>query len=131
MIPRQSVLHAARLLVVASASLLAACSLNRPTDEPEPGYQPVAVVFANESLEQCDVFAVVSGGGEARRLGTVMAGRTETLRVGSDLATRGSVSLVARLTNGRTLSTGVVPLHPGDTVHVQLPLSPNTLIFLP
>ena len=129
MIPRQSARRGARLLVVASASLLAACSLNRPTDE--PGYQPVAVVFANESLQQCDVFAVVSGGGEARRLGTVMAGRTETLRVGSDLAIRGSVSLVARLSNGRTLSTGVVPLHPGDTVHVQLPLSPNTLIFLP
>ena len=129
MIPRPSVRRGARLLVVASASLLAACSRNQPAEE--SGYQPVAIVFANESLEQADVFAVVSGGGEARRLGTVMAGRTETLRVGSDLATRGSVSLVARLTNGRTLSTGVVPLHPGDTVHVQLPLSPNTLIFLP
>ena len=129
MIPRQSVLCGARLLVVASASLLAACSLNRPTEE--SGYQPVAVVFANESLQQADVFAVVSGGGEARRLGTVMAGRTETLRVGADLAIRGSVSLVARLQNGRTLSTGVVPLHPGDTVHVQVPMNPNTLVFLP
>ena len=129
MIPRHSVPRRARLLVVASASLLAACSLNRPMEE--SGFQPVAVVFANESLQQADVFAVVSGGGEARRLGTVMAGRTETLRVGADLAIRGSVSLVARLQNGRTLSTGVVPLHPGDTVHVQVPMNPNTLVFLP
>ncbi len=129
MIPRHSALRRARLLVVASVSLVAACARNQPLEE--TSYAPAAVVFSNESLSQADLFAVISGGGEARRLGTVMAGRTETLRLGSDLAIRGNVSLVARILNGGTRSTGVVPIHPGDTVHVQLPLNQSMLVFLP
>lgn len=119
----------ARLLALGAAALLGACSRNQPVDE--PGNEPAAVVFSNESLTQADLFAVVSGGGEARRLGTAMAGRTETFRLGSDLAIRGNVSLVARIQNGGTRSTGVVPIHPGDTVHVQLPLNRSMLVFLP
>lgn len=127
--PRNFNLPGARLLVVATLSVLAACSRNIPVED--IGNAPAAVVFANESLDQADLFAVIGGGGEARRLGTVMAGRTETLRLGADLAIRGNVSLVARMLNGGTRSTGVVPIHPGDTVHVQLPLNKSMLVFLP
>src|SRR2546423_1395977 len=37
------------------------------------------VVFVNESLDQADVYAVTSGGGDPVRIGTVMGNRTETL----------------------------------------------------
>lgn len=129
MMARHSALRGTRLLVLAAATLLAACSRNQAGVE--PGNEPAQIVFANESLVQADLFAVISGGGEARRLGTVMAGRTETLHLGADLALRGSVSLVARLLSGGTLSTGVVPIHPGDTLHIQLPINRSMLIYLP
>ncbi|MDQ2668649.1 MAG: hypothetical protein M3Z05_22025 [Gemmatimonadota bacterium] len=129
MLTRHSAAHSARTLVFATAALLGACTRNQVAAE--PGNEPAAVVFSNESLTQADLFAVVSGGGEARRLGTVMAGRTETLRLSADLALRGNISLVARLLNGGTLSTGIVPVRPGDTVHVQLPLNHSMLVFLP
>ncbi|CAN5175266.1 hypothetical protein BH09GEM1_BH09GEM1_40570 [soil metagenome] len=129
MISRHSALRGARLLALTTATLLAACSRNQLSEE--TGNEAAAVVFSNESLAQADLFAVISGGGEARRLGTVMAGRTETLRLGADLAIRGNISLVARIQNGGTRSTGVVPIHPGDTVHVQLPLNQSMLVFLP
>lgn len=129
MLARHSAAHGARTLIFATAALLGACSRNQMAAE--PGNEPAAVVFSNESLTQADLFAVMSGGAEARRLGTVMAGRTETLRLSADLALRGNISLVARLLNGGTLSTGIVPVHPGDTVHVQLPLNRSMLVFLP
>jgi hypothetical protein len=129
MLGRHGSAQGARMLLFTAAALLSACSRNQVADE--PGNEPAAVVFSNESLAQADLFAVVSGGGEVRKLGTVMAGRTETLRLSADLALRGNVSLVARLFNGGSLSTGVVPVHPGDTVHVQLPLNRSMLVFLP
>ena len=129
MLTRHGAARSARLLLLTTAGLLGACSRNQMAAE--PGNEPAAVVFSNESLTQADLFAVVSGGGDARKLGTVMAGRTETLRLSADLALRGNLSLVARLLNGGTLSTGVVPVHPGDTVHVQLPLNRSMLVFLP
>src|SRR4051812_28235012 len=120
---------AARLLAVASAAILGACSRNQP--ETDPGNVPAAVVFSNESLTQSDLFAVVSGSSESRKLGTVFAGRTETLRVPYELTHRGGLALVARMLNGGTLSSGVVSIRPGDTVHVQLPLNHNMLVLLP
>jgi hypothetical protein len=129
MLTHRGAARCARMLLLTTAALLGACSRNQVAAE--PGNEPAAVVFSNESLTQADLFAVVSGGGDIRKLGTVMAGRTETLRLGADLALRGNVSLVARLLNGGTLSTGVVPVHPGDTVHVQLPLNRSMLVFLP
>ena len=119
----------ARCAALAGAILATACSRNQPPEE--LGSEPAEVVFSNESLVQADVYAVLSNGGEARRLGTVMAGRTETLRLGSDLATRGNISVVARLQSGGSVSTGVVPIHPGDTVHIQLPMNARILVFLP
>lgn len=118
-----------RLVVLASAALLGACSRNQV--ETEPGNVPAAVIFSNESLSQSDLFAVMSGSSESRKLGTVFAGRTETLRLPYDMAQRGNVSLVARLLDGRLVSSGMVSIRPGDTVHVELPMSHNMLMVLP
>ena len=117
------------LLAVASAGVLGACSHNLP--EEDPGNVPAAVVFANESLNQSDLFAVISGSSETRKLGTVFAGRTETLRVPYDLLRRGNLSLVARMLSGGVLSSGQISIRPGDTVHVELPLNQRMLIVLP
>ena len=125
----RSASRTARLVVLASAALLGACSRNQV--EPDPGNVPAAVVFSNESLSQSDLFAVMSGSSESRKLGTVFAGRTETLRLPYDMAQRGNVSLVARMLDGGFVSTGMVSIRPGDTVHVELPMSRNMLMFLP
>lgn len=124
-----SAARGAGLLVLASAAILGGCSRNLP--ETEPSNAPAAVIFSNQSLTQSDLFAVISGSSESRKLGTVFAGRTETLRLPYEMANRGSLSLVARLLNGGTLSSGQVSIRPGDTVHVELPLSRNMLILLP
>lgn len=129
MIARHSAVRVARLVVVASAAVLAGCSRVQP--ETDPGNAPAAVIFANESLTQSDLFAVISGSSESRKLGTVFAGRTETLRLPYEMTQRGSLSLVARMLNGGVLSTGMVSIRPGDTVHVELPLTRNMLILLP
>src|SRR5690349_17369056 len=69
----------AGVLIAAMASLGACGPLHRgngPT-------QTATVIFSNESIDQADVYAVVSGS-QAVRIGTVFAGRTESLRVPSD-----------------------------------------------
>ena len=129
MIVRHSATRMARLLVLATAVVLGACSRNQL--ETDPGNVPAAIVFSNESLSQSDLFAVIAGSSESRKLGTVFAGRTETLRLPYEMANRGSISLVARMLDGGILSSGVVSIRPGDTVHVELPLSRNMLLLLP
>ena len=124
-----SAVHMARLLVLASAAVLGACSRNQL--ETDPGNVPAAIIFSNESLSQSDLFAVISGSSESRKLGTVFAGRTETLRLPYEMANRGSISLVARILGGGILSSGTVSIRPGDTVHVELPLTRNMLVLLP
>ena len=129
MVGRHSAVGIARLVVLASAAVLAGCSRIQP--ETDPGNVPAAVIFANESLTQSDLFVVISGSNDSRKLGTVFAGRTETLRVPYEMTRRGSVSLVARMLNGGILSSGVVSIRPGDTLHVELPLNRSMLILLP
>ena len=125
----RSASRTARLVVLASAALLGACSRNQV--ESDPGNVPAAVVFSNESLSQSDLFAVISGSSEARKLGTVFAGRTETLRLPYDMTQRGNMSFVARMLDGGYVSTGMVSMRPGDTLHVELPVHPNMLMVLP
>jgi hypothetical protein len=129
MVARHSAVGVARLVALASAAVLAGCSHNQL--ETDPGNVPAAVIFANEGLTQSDLFAVISGSSESRKLGTVFAGRTETLRFPYEMTQRGGVSLVARMLNGGVLSTGVVSIRAGDTVHVELPLNHSMLILLP
>src|SRR5438270_11000449 len=113
---------------IAAASLLAAataCGRFHHNDD-LPAMQ-AQVVFVNESLEQADVFAIAQGG-EAIRMGTVQAGRTETLAVPSQFVSRTSVSIVARLL-ARTgaLRTGPLSINAGDRIEVRLPVGANTL----
>jgi uncharacterized lipoprotein YajG len=126
---RQFALRGGHLLALAAAAVLGGCARNQiETDSTNP---PAAVIFTNQSLTQSDLFAVVSGSGEQRKLGTVFAGRTETLRLPYEMAMRGNLSLVARMLDGGLLSSGMVTIRPGDTVHVELPLDHSMLMMLP
>lgn len=89
------------------------------------------VIFVNESLDQADVYALASGM-DARRIGTVMAGRTDTLTVPVDVTTRGTVNIVARIfASNRAASTGQVSVYPGQVYQVRLPQDEKLLSFLP
>jgi hypothetical protein len=93
---------------------------------------PALLYFTNESLDQADVFAI-SPSGQRIRIGTVMAGRTETLTVPADIAARGdNVNVVARLLARNVApSSGPIPIHPGDRLQVRLPLDQKILVVLP
>lgn len=119
----RSVLRLAPALVLATA----ACTpMRRNTGPP-----PAVLVFTNEALSQADVFVVVQGVG-ARRIGTVMAGQTETLTL-PDIATRGgAVNIVARvLARSGTPQTGPVSISPGGRYDVTLSSDARLLSFLP
>lgn len=90
------------------------------------------IVFHNESLDQADVFAVASGS-NLERIGTVLPGRADTLRVRASLLASGSgVNIMARLlARSSTPSTGNIPLHSGDMFDVRLTSDGRTLSALP
>lgn len=96
------------------------------------GSQPAYIVFTNESLDQADVYGIVPAG-DAIRIGTVMAGRTDTLKVPTDLlAPQASVNIVARiLARGIAPRTGPVSIAAGETYAVRLPPDEKLLSFLP
>ena len=120
---------------VLGASLLAASSacgrVHHSEDEPTEPVEPAEIVFVNESLEQADVFAAAQGG-ETVRIGTIQAGRTETLKVPQQFVTRGSVIIVVRLlARSGTIRTGPISISPGDRFQVRLPVNSNQLTVLP
>jgi hypothetical protein len=94
--------------------------------------KPALLYFTNESLDQADVFAVTSSN-QRTRIGTVFAGRTDTLTVPREIAARGdNVNIVARLlARSATPATGPVPIHPGDRLVVRLPSDQKLLVVLP
>jgi hypothetical protein len=96
-----------------------------------PGQPPALLIFTNESLDQANVYAAAPGLG-TRRIGTVMAGRTDTLAVPAELANRANLNIVARLP-GRSAAaqTGPVAIRPGEQYRVRLPLDARLLSFLP
>jgi hypothetical protein len=119
------------LLLAAGAVALAACHRGpRPATGPEGG--PAIVVFTNESLDQADVYAVGQNGSRIR-IGTVLPGRTDTLRLrASDLGGSGSVTIAARLlASSRVPNTGPVTLSSGDRIAVRLTSDGRTLSVLP
>ncbi|MEO8561365.1 MAG: hypothetical protein ABI601_04770 [bacterium] len=133
MITRLSLRRGMRPLLLAAALVLpAACSRNHPGPDDESMNGPAKIVFTNESLNQADLFAVVQGG-QARKLGTVMAGRTEELVVPADIVRRsGNLNLVARLlARSNTPSSGPVAFHAGDRLLVRLPIDGKTLFVAP
>ena len=121
------------LLIAALLVLPAACSRNRTQDQ-DVGINdgPATVVFSNESLNQADLFAVMPGV-QARKLGTVMAGRTEELVVPADIVRRSqNLNFVVRmLSRSSTPGSGPVPLRAGDRLQIRLPMDAKTLFVAP
>lgn len=122
---RQRVRRLAPLVLILAAS--AACgSARRVSTEP-----PAVLIFTNESLDQATVY-VVAPGVDFRRLGTVIAGRTETLTVPPEFTLRGTVNIVARLLARSELpQTGSVSIRPGERYEVRLQFDAKLLSFLP
>jgi hypothetical protein len=119
------------LLALATASLVATASCGRVmhlgSDEPA-----AQVIFTNQSLDQADVYTVIDAG-VGRRLGTVFAGRTDTLDVPVEVVSRGgTVNIVARLlARSFNPSTGPLVISSGEVLKVTLPSGEQTLTVLP
>jgi hypothetical protein len=114
--------------LLAAVSAAGACGPLRKNGPP-----PAIVVFENQSLDQADVYAVRSAG-DRIRIGTVLAGRKESLKIpASVLSGDGSVNIVARILASRRTppSSGVISLRPGERVAVSLPPQENILTVLP
>ena len=118
--------------IVASAVALAAMAGCGPFRHNSSGQPPALLYFTNESLDQADVFAVTSGN-QRTRIGTVFAGRTDTMTVPRDIALRGeNVNIVARLlARSAAPSSGPIPIRPGDHLLVRLPADQKILVVLP
>jgi hypothetical protein len=93
---------------------------------------PAIVYFTNESLDQADVFAYQQSGARVR-IATVQGGRTDTLRLGSNvIGASGSVTIAARLTpSSRTATTGPITLNGGDRIVIRMPIDGRSLVVLP
>ena len=119
----------ASLLAIVALSTVGGCGLLRRG--PANDVPRTLLYFTNESLDQADVYAV-SPGSETTRIGTVMAGRTDTLVVPASVVGRGEVSVIARLlARSITPTTGRVALQPGDRLQIRLPPDQRTLVVLP
>jgi len=128
--------RARRALMLLTLAALSACAHNKKgkdignVSEAEAN-EPTTLEFKNESLAQADVFIASSGSG-ARRIGTVFAGRTETLTVPREVAGRGTITVFARLlARTRTPSTGSIALSPGTHLSIRLPMDERSLYVLP
>jgi hypothetical protein len=115
------------LVAVAAAMALTSCGPFHRGSQPES-----VVVFRNQSPDQADVYAI-GAGGDPIRIGTVYAGRTETLRVPSSITGASSrVNVVARIfPTGRVVVTGPFTLMPGDSMDVTLTGDQKILSVLP
>jgi len=118
-------------LVLAMASITPAvgCSHFMHHDPDEP---PAQVIFVNQSLDQADVY-VVGDAGDSQRIGTVFAGRTETLTIPNNVLARGgSVSIAARLL-ARTYvpRTGPITFSRSQQLQITLPSDERSLTVLP
>ena len=121
-----------RLIVVALVALVAAGAAACGPFHKGSGPPPAYLFFTNESLDQADVYAVLPGN-QPMRIGTVFAGRTDTLTVPPEIASRGqNINVVARLlAQSARPSSGPIPIHPGDRLAVRLPVDQKTLVVLP
>jgi hypothetical protein len=96
------------------------------------GPPDAVVVFKNQSTDQADVYAL-GPGGAATRIGTVFAGRTDTLRVPSSITGGANrVNVVARIfATSKIVASGPFTLAPGDTMVVTLGQDEKLLGVLP
>lgn len=122
-IERRSISAAAAALTL----VLAGCGPLHRGKQPES-----VVVFHNQSIDQADVYALGSGG-DPYRIGTVFAGRTETLRVPASVSGGASrVNVIARIfPSGRVVATGPFNLGAGDSMDVTLTSDERMLSLLP
>ena len=121
-----------RQTVIATTSLaaLVACHRGGRSQALGPPGAPAIVIFANDGLDQAEVFAIPRGGSRLR-IGTVMGGRTDTLQVPT-IAGAGNVTIIARLlARSNTPSTGPLSLSAGDRIIVRLPIDGRLLSVLP
>jgi len=97
------------------------------------GGQDSLVVFENLSLSQVTLYAVRPGqGGASVRVGTIMPGRTETVRVPVNARGPGGFGLAAKLlASNAEPRTGTITMGAGDRVHVRLTSDGRQLIVLP
>jgi predicted trehalose synthase len=126
----RTLMRAGILAGAAGLAALAACGpFRRTATSTQP---PALLYFTNESLDQADVFAVTSSN-QRTRIGTVFAGRTDTLTVPREIAARGdNVNIVVRLlARSATPASGPVPIRPGDHLVVRLPSDQKLLVVLP
>lgn len=116
------------LSLLSLATAAGACGPLRGGQDPDQAY----IHFSNESIEQADVY-VIGAGAQAVRVGTVFAGRSETLKVPSSVVSRGGqVNVVARfLARRATAQSGPVPLRRGDRLEIRLPVDQRLLVVLP
>lgn len=117
------------VLALAAAGLVTTTSCSRFMHGDEPVAQ---VIFVNQSLDQADVYAVLNAG-QSQRIGTVFAGRTDTLDVPANIVTAGgTVNIVARLlAHSYAPRTGPLTLNAGDRIRVTLPSNGQSLSVLP
>ena len=123
----RSLTNRVRLMMFAVATVVAACApFHKGAGQP-----PAYLYFTNESLDQADVYAVLPGD-QPVRIGTVAAGRTDTLTVPPEMSSRGNVNVVARLlARSARPSSGPIAIHPGDRLAVRLPIDQKMLVVLP
>lgn len=128
MTARSSFLRQLRWLAALAVAVAAACAPFHRGGEPAPA----TIIFSNQSMDEADVYGIQQGA-DAVRLGTVMAGRTDTLLVPRELLLPGgNVRIVARiLARAIAPGTGEVTLSPGETYAVTLPTDERMLSFLP
>ena len=125
--------RAGRIVALVTVALAAACHRNTPATDlgEDSANEPTVIEFRNESLAQADVF-VTNPGSDLRRIGTVFAGRTESLTIPREFAMRGSITIVARLlARSRTPSTGSIAISPGTHLSVRLPMDERAMYVLP
>ncbi len=132
-LPARPLQRRALVRLALAAALLApatACSVFRGRGgTPQPGAR---ITFVNQTNDQANVFAVATSG-ESFRIGTVPAGRTETLTLPRSVLGSGpTVNIVARrLATARGVSSGPITVRPGDAFTVTFPASGNNLAVLP
>jgi hypothetical protein len=128
---RKSILRGAHVRNVGIAVALAATTACGGFRNTQSAQDRAVISFTNESLDQADVYAVTAT--QSVRIGTVLAGRTESLVVPGDIAFRGqNLNVVARLlAQSRRPSTGPITLSPGQRIEVRLPMDQRQLWVLP
>lgn len=122
-----------RALVALVAIMLgAACASGGYRTGQASGDLGAVVYFKNESFDEVAVYAI-TGGVQRSRIGTVMAGRVDTLFVPPGMVNAvGGVHIVARpFGRDLLLESGPITFSPGDAIAISLPPSQRLLVVLP